>query len=154
MLLRKLSVLALVFWSCFTEFSSVYSQTISPTIEKPSDYLWDYRPLLLFGSNDQHTTDTQISLLTDQVEPLKERDIAYVTIIDDCVQTQFAPALNMSAKQLRNMYNIDANEFAVILVGRDGGVKLRKTEIVTPNFLYSLIDAMPMRILEMRQQDQ
>ncbi len=40
---------------------------------------------------------------------------------------------------------IEAARFKVLLIGKDGGVKLRTQTPVTPLELYQLIDAMPMR---------
>ncbi len=43
-------------------------------------------------------------------------------------------------------WNIDtASPFTFILVGRDGGEKLRSGEVVSAEKLFGLIDAMPMR---------
>lgn len=43
------------------------------------------------------------------------------------------------------------NPFSFILVGLDGGVKLRTDEFVSRKYLYALIDGMPMRQAEMRE---
>jgi hypothetical protein len=46
---------------------------------------------------------------------------------------------------------LNANEaFEIILIGLDGGIKLRKNDIVSREELFSIIDAMPMRRNEMR----
>ena len=37
------------------------------------------------------------------------------------------------------------NDFEVILIGLDGGVKLRQTEMISLKKLFTLIDGMPMR---------
>ena len=41
--------------------------------------------------------------------------------------------------------------FEAVLVGKDGGEKLRSPEPLTPERLFETIDAMPMRQQEMRQ---
>ncbi len=41
--------------------------------------------------------------------------------------------------------------FAVLLLGKDGGVKRRETQPVVPASLFSTIDAMPMRQQETRR---
>ncbi|MBO0359260.1 DUF4174 domain-containing protein [Hymenobacter sp. BT186] len=41
--------------------------------------------------------------------------------------------------------------FTVLLIGKDGGVKRRETEPVTPGSLFKTIDVMPMRQQEMRK---
>jgi hypothetical protein len=50
--------------------------------------------------------------------------------------------------QLRDTLQIDG--FEVILIGKDGGVKLRAKTPISIQELFSLIDAMPMRRQELR----
>ncbi|GGB82146.1 DUF4174 domain-containing protein [Dyadobacter sediminis] len=50
-------------------------------------------------------------------------------------------------------WNVDTSEaFTFILIGRDGGEKLRSAEIVKTDKLFGLIDAMPMRRREMKKE--
>ncbi len=51
----------------------------------------------------------------------------------------------------RKRFQIEAGRFTAILVGKDGTVKHRAHTPVTPENLYALIDAMPMRRREMRE---
>ena len=53
---------------------------------------------------------------------------------------------------LKRQISNDKN-FEVILVGLDGGIKLRQDQPVTTDKLFNLIDSMPMRQREMRQQN-
>ena len=39
----------------------------------------------------------------------------------------------------------DKENFEVILIGLDGGIKLRQTDVLTKEALFSIVDAMPMR---------
>ena len=43
---------------------------------------------------------------------------------------------------------------AAALVGKDGGVKARWSEIVEPDAVFDLVDAMPMRIREVREAEE
>jgi hypothetical protein len=54
---------------------------------------------------------------------------------------------------LRKSYGVDEQNYAVLLIGKDGGVKLRREVPVTTTELFSLIDSMPMRKREMRESD-
>ena len=42
-------------------------------------------------------------------------------------------------------------QFEVILIGLDGGVKLRKSELLSSEELFTVIDGMPMRRAEIRR---
>jgi len=54
---------------------------------------------------------------------------------DFVVQTQFGAKL-----------------FSVTLIGKDGGEKLRRTTLLAPEELFAIVDAMPMRRAEIRDQ--
>jgi bifunctional DNA-binding transcriptional regulator/antitoxin component of YhaV-PrlF toxin-antitoxin module len=56
-----------------------------------------------------------------------------------------------TSQSLRKKFNIPRGEFAIILVGKDGGIKLNRAEHSQLNDIFALIDAMPMRQEEMRQ---
>ncbi|MEM6685296.1 MAG: DUF4174 domain-containing protein [Bacteroidota bacterium] len=45
----------------------------------------------------------------------------------------------------------DKHDFEVILIGLDGGVKLRQTNILSQQALFDKIDSMPMRRSELRK---
>lgn len=48
-------------------------------------------------------------------------------------------------------FRIPPDLFTVMLIGKDGGIKLSQTSPVTNTELFELIDAMPMRRQEMRE---
>ncbi|WP_019370404.1 DUF4174 domain-containing protein [Sphingomonas sp. HT-1] len=69
-----------------------------------------------------------------------ERDLAVVEIVGDRVLgASDAPAA------LRQRYGLSSAAFGVVLIGKDGGVKLRQTRPIPAAILEETIDAMPMR---------
>ena len=58
------------------------------------------------------------------------------------------------ADKLRRNFSVAPGQLTVILVGKDGGVKLRRNEQVNLNEIFLLIDGMPMRREEMRRKNQ
>ena len=56
-----------------------------------------------------------------------------------------------TAASLRKRSDISPKAFSLILVGKDGGIKLRKNDPVKLEEIFRLIDSMPMRQDEMRQ---
>ncbi len=54
------------------------------------------------------------------------------------------------ATGLRSRFGVSPRQFRVILVGKDGGMKLSSASPVSAAELFRVIDAMPMRRLEMR----
>ena len=55
------------------------------------------------------------------------------------------------ATAFRTRFDLPSDRFELVLVGKDGQVKRRRTEPMHPDELWSIIDAMPMRIDEMNR---
>ena len=53
------------------------------------------------------------------------------------------------AQRLRSALGIGANSFSVVLIGKDGGEKLRVNDVPDLQAIYAVIDGMPMRGREM-----
>ncbi len=68
------------------------------------------------------------------------RDVSVVEIAGTAV----AGATD-TADRLRKTYALPAERFEVILIGKDGGVKLRSAHPFSADILTQTIDAMPMR---------
>jgi hypothetical protein len=110
---------------------------LSPDHEDLEAYRWSARPVLVFApdSDDARYTE-QIALLRAAEAGLAERDIV--------VLTDTAPD---EKGRLRAALAVDG--FEVLLVGKDGGVKLRQETPLSVDDLFATIDAMPMRQREM-----
>ena len=59
-----------------------------------------------------------------------------------------------SAASLRKHFDVTQKTFALILLGKDGGIKLKRNDRVKLDEIFTLIDSMPMRKDEMRQKGQ
>lgn len=86
----------------------------------------------------------QQALLRQAQRGMAERDVHVVEVVGDTV----AGAHDYAAA-LRQRYAVPRGRFGVVLVGRDGGVKLRSAEAIVPRRIERTIDAMPMRRREM-----
>jgi hypothetical protein len=113
---------------------------------------WTHRPLLLFapGPEDRSYRD-QTSAFGGLEAELEERDMLVIHVFSDYgeVTAQGEKLTEEDTTALRTRYEVTAGAFALRLVGKDGGVKLRSKEPVAPWRLFSLIDSMPMRRREM-----
>ncbi len=76
-----------------------------------------------------------------------ERDLVTIEIVGD-----HATDGRVDARTLREAYGVPAREFVVVLMGKDGGEKLRRRHPITQAALFGTIDAMPMRREEMSRQ--
>ncbi len=103
--------------------------------------LGDYRIVLLVADSAEHVSlQEQREMFRDAaVEPMAERDLVVVEAIG-------------SATEVRQRFGIPADQpFAFLLIGKDGGVKLRRDVPVSISEVKALIDTMPMRQREMRE---
>jgi hypothetical protein len=118
-----------------------------------NDYLWKNRILLLFApSPELNDFKRQIYDMESQWDGVLERHLIIIEIISNN-ESRFMkePLLAETAVRIRSQFGIESDNFAVILIGKDGTVKLRKSEYVPLSEIFNLIDAMPMRQKEMQQ---
>lgn len=114
---------------------------------------WQHRLLLVFSPRaDDLRAREYDERLADFYCDLEDRDIIVGWIpafgdarLDGAVLT---PDL---AFQLRRQFNVAVDEFAVVLIGKDGLEKSRSITAADLENIFDLIDTMPMRRVEMRQ---
>ncbi|MBC7746240.1 MAG: DUF4174 domain-containing protein [Flavobacterium sp.] len=100
------------------------------------DQFTSHRQLLIFAKEQNPKLVTeQINLLNQEAEGVKERDIK-IGVVE-------------KASPLYKKYKVDPSQFTVVLVGKDQTEKYRKNTIISAADLFALIDAMPMRKIEM-----
>jgi hypothetical protein len=110
-----------------------------------------YRPLLVFASSpDDPALLAQLHRLKDAAPGLMERQVLVIAVpFNNPSETDVSltPADSTAA---RRKFHIAPAEFAVVLVGKDGGEKLRSGKPVSFDKLRETIDGMPMRQDEMK----
>lgn len=113
-------------------------------------YVWANRPVVLFADDaGDAELVRQRGLLDARAAGLAERDMVLVEAVGGGVRVQ-GRGVAASAAALRERYGVaDDAGFVFLLVGKDGGVKLRRGEAVDSEELFAVIDAMPMRRREM-----
>lgn len=81
--------------------------------------------------------------------------IAAPSPADDTYRTQAALLLPVWSGLLERDFVVQtrfgAEAFSVILIGKDGGEKLRRPTPLSPEELFAIVEAMPMRRAEMRE---
>lgn len=121
-----------------------------------NQFQWKNRLLFIFAPQDGdpffRTLQIQIS---DHHSELSERDLVVFKIFESgpsfMATTRIA---SQTAAALRNRFDAPPKRFTCILVGKDGGVKFRRSTPVNLKEIFDLIDAMPMRREEIRQKGQ
>ena len=118
-----------------------------------SEYLWKNRLLVIFSPSDSYKdyADKKQDLLKQKAE-VEDRDLVIFTIFAEGEShIDESPVGDAAAESLRKRFDIKSGQFAVILIGKDGGEKLREESYKPLEEIFSLIDSMPMRQAEMRE---
>ncbi len=102
---------------------------------------WHHRVLLLFAPDAQATALVrQREVMAAWGRPAAERDLVAVTVIGGAVS-----GASDEAAALRRRFKPASSGFTAILIGKDGGEKLRSAAPLTAERMEATIDAMPMR---------
>ena len=117
-----------------------------------------YRPLLVFApSSSDPRLATQRDALDHDADDMMDRNVLLVPVIDSAARFQTpldAPFVLLGAAEVaaaRKRYGVAPDSFQVVLLGEDGGPKLRSRAPVPVDRLNGLIDTMPTRKIEMQR---
>jgi len=121
--------------------------------EKPidlDDLRWKYR-VILVSTHEPHTSNALANLHELAVE-IEERDIAWFVLGDDELHTNYKGKLMPTLREqiVDRYFTPVPNETSVLLVGKDGTLKSRSSDL-NLEATFGLIDQMPMRREEMRR---
>lgn len=97
--------------------------------------------VVLAASDADPELKAQRRLYTGEAKGNRERDLLIVEALDG----------TDLGRTLRRRFEVPAGEFRAILVGKDGGAKLRSALPIPSDTLFAEIDAMPMRQDETRR---
>lgn len=131
---------------------SMANPALSQEIQIPGQYHWKNRILLLFSSNQGGMLQQQAEIFDTKRTGMKERDLVLFYIKRTIVEVPDGKKYEeKTAEQLRKQFQVADDTFAVILIGKDGTQKLKQGELLSADKLFAIIDAMPMRKREMRE---
>jgi bifunctional DNA-binding transcriptional regulator/antitoxin component of YhaV-PrlF toxin-antitoxin module len=104
------------------------------------------RPLLIFAPKpDDPQLEIQLRRLHDNAAAVSERDVVPIAIPFQSPSTTAAMLSGTDAQAVRRRFNVAPGDFEVILIGKDGGEKLRSSKPISMDKLRETIDSMPMR---------
>lgn len=122
-----------------SEIETGWDSVFTAESDNLNDFLWVARPIVVFADSAADPRfEQQMALLQAGAAALKERDV--VVLVDT------SPAQKGALrKELR------PRGFMLALIGKDGGVKLRKASPWDVREISRVIDKMPMREREVRE---
>ena len=115
-----------------------------------SDYLWERRPLLLFAptESDPRLVETMRRIEASRCD-FVDRDMVLGRIVTQGTSTLDGRVLDSNqAQRLVSKFGISTDSLIVVLIGKDGGEKLRVADVPDLQAIYDVIDGMPMRARE------
>ena len=122
------------------------------SLDTLDDLRWKNRVLLVFV-NENTDIDDLYKKFQENADEIDDRDIR-LFIIGDSVETTDERTLKKDYQMhLRKRYKINTAMMTVVLIGKDGGEKYRKNSLDLKE-IYRVIDAMPMRIQEMKRRSE
>ena len=115
-------------------------------------YTWQSRVLLVFTPNRDHPGFiAQKKILDASGVELKDRDLVVLQLLPGhSITIDGKPSSAISADSIYRDFSIEPGSFKVLLIGKDGTLKLTRTSAVNSKAVFDLIDSMPMRQLEMQ----
>ncbi len=118
-----------------------------------SGHRWQDRLVLLLANEiDNPMLARQLEVFQKEQEGLEERKLVIYQVLPEHYRTGLSDEEHWKkADRLYNRYRSGEYSFEFILIGLDGGVKLRRQAVVSCEELFTLIDGMPMRRAEMRK---
>jgi hypothetical protein len=121
-----------------------------------TQFQWKNRLLFLFApdSNNPLFKNLQNKIMAQRAE-VKDRDLVVFEVLErGPSRMNTAPIDRQAADSIRDRFSVPQNTFSLILVGKDGGIKLKRHDQASLEEVFELIDSMPMRQNEMRQKNQ
>ena len=116
---------------------------------------WENRVLVVGGNGSKY--QNQFDNLEGNKNEYTERDMVVILINKDESKISY-DGLNVlnkldyeSTLSIRKRFNFD--NFNLILIGKDGGVKYNNNEPVKINKIFEIIDKMPMRMKEIKERN-
>lgn len=117
--------------------------------QKLSDYTWKHR-IIILSDTDAEFKNAKPALTTISAykEKLKDRDIILFL-------HRNGQLYNTGLKRtgVKTTASVPKNFTGYLLIGKDGGIKAKKTYPIHPEDIFTLIDGMPMRRAEIKSKN-
>ena len=123
--------------------------------QKLSDFKWEKRLLIISNpSNNSEKEVEQLQYLGPLDQDFTERKLLVLKLNDKTysVRNSRETTIVSDPKSIKRL-SLSETEFSVLLIGLDGGIKLRQDQIISREDLFAIIDGMPMRRSELRQKN-
>ena len=115
------------------------------SMDSLAQHEWKNRVLILFGAANDPSLTRQLDVLRTSPDAIADRDLVVFQVTGDAIIPIAGQTGAIDVRRLRTEAKVQGDAFEAVLVGKDGGVKLRSAKPVDAAELFDLIDRMPMR---------
>jgi Domain of unknown function (DUF4174) len=129
----------------FSKFSALHAQNLS-------QHLWKNRVILIL-TEDNAAFQRQILTFKTNEKGMNERSLIVYRLKPEEYQQVMPKSHGQKSTNLFKKYKQVNAPFEVILIGLDGGIKLRQKDFLSCENLFATIDSMPMRSAEIKNRD-
>lgn len=121
-----------------------------------SRFRWENRLLFLFAPDERHASAALVKAEVDaRREEMLDRDLVFFELFATGTSRMNAqPIPSATAAALWARFSPQPDAATLVLVGKDGGVKLTRRDPEGLDEVFARIDAMPMRQIEIRRRQQ
>jgi len=129
------------------------------TSQDLKEHQWENRVVIIVSQNeDSMEFQHQVAEFNRLPKELKARKMLIYEVLPGryrIMNNQIKGKENewITSTTLFDKFANKEEDFKVVLIGLDGGIKLEKTEVLTTTELFGTIDAMPMRRAEMKNKN-
>ncbi len=115
------------------------------------EVLWKNRVVISFASKlESSASNTQNKNYERATRQWAERDLLFIEINPDLkVKINGKLTHEVNASELIKTFPSNPDKYLVVLIGKDGSEKHRSLKAIPNSLLFEIIDAMPMRQIEM-----
>lgn len=120
-----------------------------------SELRWEHRVLLIFaGDAGDEDYQEQLRILREAESGLQDRKLVRISFAPGTpARFEDRPITEESERAIRRAFEAEESGFQFVLLGLDGGEKLRSGKPVSAEGLFARIDRMPMRARELRNRN-
>lgn len=123
------------------------------TCQNLDKHQWKNRLLLIFSDDkSSELLKKQVETLSKERQGLQERKLKIYHFSNQSYIEDFSPNWKPSDIKTRKYFKEKEN-FKIVLIGLDGGIKLKQKEIISTQKLFTIIDGMPMRRAELNSKN-
>lgn len=137
-ILLRMKALTIILFLALTACNQAMAQELG-------DFRWQYRVLLLMDPYGSPNCQSQLKLLKAHSTEIQQRDILIFVFDGKALLDENGSLSPVSVRDVPY-----PNFEGVILIGKDGGVKLKKKYLQTAQYIFDRIDAMPLRRVDLR----